>query len=41
MDRSLGNVKLKEFIELVLFVESNRESDKKICIGKIIRDNYF
>ena len=41
MDRCLGNAKLKELKELALFVESNRESDKKICIGKNISDNQF
>jgi len=41
LDRSLGNAKLKELRELALFVESNRNSDKKICIGKNINDNQF
>lgn len=41
LDRTLGNVKLKELTELALFVESNRESDRKICIGKNINDNQF
>ena len=40
LDRSLGNAKLKELTELALSAESNRKSDKKICIGKTIRDNH-
>lgn len=41
LDRSLGNAKLKELRELGLFVESNRNSDKKIYVGKNINDNQF
>lgn len=39
LEKSLSNAKLKELTELALCVESNRESDKKICIGKNINDN--
>lgn len=36
LDRSLDNAKLKELTELALCVERNRDSNKKICIGKNI-----
>ena len=34
MEKCMSISKLKELAELALFVETNRESEKKICIGK-------
>ena len=34
LGKHLSSAKLKELSEFALFVETNRESDKRICIGK-------